>query len=118
MKNANIIQQKTFNFALKSIEFYKMLIKESKEFVISRQFLKSSTSIGANIEEAIGAQSNADFISKINIAYKEARETRYWLKVIINSGINNGNEAESLINDLEEIIRIIGKILVTLKKNH
>lgn len=78
----NIIQQKSFEFALLIIELYKKLTN-SKEFIISKQLLRSGTSIGANIEESIGAQSRNDFISKISISYKEARETEYWLKLLL-----------------------------------
>ena len=77
----NIIQQKSYLFAIKIIELYKHLIGTKKEFVLSRQLLRSGTSIGANIEEALGGQSKKDFISKISIAYKEARETKYWLSL-------------------------------------
>ena len=76
----NIIQQKSFAFAVRAINTYKFLTQEKKEFILSKQFLRSATSIGANIEEAIGGQSNADFISKISISYKESRETVYWIK--------------------------------------
>jgi four helix bundle protein len=75
MKSDNIIRSKSFDFALRSVEAYKIINYKRKEYVLSRQFLKAATSIGANVEEAIGAQSKNDFISKIGIAYKEARES-------------------------------------------
>lgn len=85
MKDSNIIVAKSFQFALKIIELYKDLRFKQKEFILSGQILKSGTSIGANIEEAIGGISRKDFAAKISIAYKEARETRCWLKLMIMS---------------------------------
>ncbi|HDH11137.1 MAG TPA: four helix bundle protein, partial [Nitrospirae bacterium] len=75
MKSDNVVQQKSYDFALRIIRLYKFLVEEQKEFVLSKQILKSGTSIGANIEEAIGGQSGKDFLSKMSIAYKETRET-------------------------------------------
>ncbi len=80
----NLIQQKTYDFALKIINTSKQM-QMNKEFVLSRQLLKSGTSIGANVEEAIGGQSRKDFLSKISIAYKEARETKFWLRLLRDS---------------------------------
>ncbi len=79
MKSDNIVQQKSFAFAIRIVNVYRYLISEKKEFVLSKQLLRSGTSIGANIEESIGGQSNKDFLSKISISYKEGRETIYWL---------------------------------------
>lgn len=84
MKNDNIIQQKSFAFAIRIVNLYKYLISEKKEFVLSKQLLRSGTAIGANIEESIGGQSNRDFISKISISYKEARETIYWINSLFS----------------------------------
>ena len=78
----NIIQQKSFTFAVKIIELYKYLVEVKKEYILSKQLLRSGTSIGANIEEALGGQSKKDFISKLSIAYKETRETKYWLSLL------------------------------------
>ncbi|MCB0479761.1 MAG: four helix bundle protein, partial [Crocinitomicaceae bacterium] len=78
----NIIQQKSFAFAIRTVNAYKYLQSEKKEFVLSKQLLRSGTSIGANIEEATGGQSKKDFIAKMSIAYKEARETKYWIKLL------------------------------------
>ena len=82
MKEDNLIQQKSFAFALRTVHLYRYLTNEKKEFVLAKQVLRSGTSVGANIEEAIGAQSQKDFLSKISIAYKEARETKYWLNLL------------------------------------
>jgi four helix bundle protein len=83
MKKDNIIQQKSFAFAIRVVNLYKFLTNEKKEFVLSKQLLRSGTSIGANVEESIGGQSEKDFLSKLSIAYKEARETMYWLKLLL-----------------------------------
>ena len=78
----NILQVKSFRFAIEIVELFKKLSIDKREFVLSKQILKSGTSIGANVEEAIGGQSEADFMSKLSIAYKEARETAYWLRLL------------------------------------
>ena len=88
----NVLQIKSFSFAVRIINMYKYLISKKNEFVLSKQLLRSGTSIGANIEEAIGGQSDKDFLHKVSISYKEARECIYWLKLLketdyINSGI-------------------------------
>lgn len=111
----NIIQEKSFCFALRIIKLYKYLKDNKNEYVLSKQLLRSGTSIGANIEESIGGQSKNDFVSKISVAYKESRETLYWLKLLKASNYLNQKQSESLINDCEEIIRIITKIQKTMK---
>jgi four helix bundle protein len=115
MKKDNIIQQKSFAFAIRVVNLYKFLTNEKKEFVLSKQLLRSGTSIGANVEESIGGQSEKDFLSKLSIAYKEARETMYWLKLLLATDYLNREQAESLIADVEEICKIIGKIQITIK---
>lgn len=111
----NIIQQKSYKFAVRIIELYKYLIGTKKEFILSKQLLRSGTSIGANIEEALGGQSKRDFISKLSIAYKEARETRYWLSLLREAKYMTQEELSPVFNDCEEILRIIGKIQKTVK---
>jgi len=111
----NIIQTKTFEFAVRIINLYKFLSTEKKEFVVSKQVLRSGTSIGANVEEAIGGQSKNDFSTKLTIAYKEARETKYWLRLLHATGYIENQMFESLMNDMEEILRIIGSIQKTMK---
>jgi len=117
MKKDNIILTKSFDFALKIIELYKSLISNHKEYELSKQILRSGTSIGANSEEAVGAQSTKDFISKFSIAYKEARETNYWLRLLKESGYINKSKAEALIQDCKEIEKIISAILLSAKKS-
>ena len=115
MKKDNIIQEKSFVFAIRIVNLYKYLTSEKKEFVLSRQLLKSGTSIGANVEESIGGQSAKDFISKLSIAYKEARETMYWLKLLQATDYLNKEQSENLLGDAEEICKILGSIQKTMK---
>ena len=112
----NIIQQKSFLFAIRIINLYKYLINEKKEFILSKQILRSGTSIGANIEESIGGQSEKDFLYKISISYKEARETIYWLKLLKETEYIKVDEFESIYNDAEEICKILGSIQIAIKK--
>ncbi|MGO2103573.1 MAG: four helix bundle protein [Psychroflexus halocasei] len=112
-KKDNLIVIKTFEFALKVIELYKQLLSEN-EYIISKQLLKSGTSIGANIEEAIAAQSRKDFVSKMSIASKEARETDYWLRLLKESNLTQIS-VEALIKDINDIINILSKIIITTK---
>ena len=107
----SIIQEKSFQFALRTIEVYRKLQIE-KEYVLSKQLLRSGTSVGANVEEALAAQSRRDFLSKMSIASKEARETRYWLLLLQTSKLANVNLNASLA-DVEEIIRILTSIVKT-----
>jgi four helix bundle protein len=113
----NVLLDKSFAFAVRVVKAYKYLVEEKKEFVLSKQFLRSGTSIGANAEEAIGGQSKSDFIAKISIAYKEARETKYWINLLKATDYFGEKQAESLLDDLEELLKIIGKIQVTAKTN-
>ena len=114
MKN-NIIVEKSYNFALRVIKLSQYLVKNKKEFVLSKQILRSGTSIGANIEEAVGGQSRKDFLNKMSIAYKEARETSYWLRLLKGSDILSENHFLSIYRDLEEIIKMLTKIQKTTK---
>jgi len=113
----NILLEKSFVFAIRVVKAYKYLVEEKKEFVLSKQFLRSGTSIGANSEEAMGGQSKADFVSKISIAYKEARETKYWIRLLNATDYFGNTQAKSLLDDLEELLKIIGKIQITSKNN-
>ncbi len=113
----NVIQEKSYIFAIRIVRLYKYLIKQQKEFVLAKQILRSGTSIGANIEEAIGGQSKKDFLSKLSIAYKEARETNYWLRILKDSGYLKIKEFESIFFDLEEIQKLLTTIIKTTKNN-
>ncbi|MBR5087280.1 MAG: four helix bundle protein [Muribaculaceae bacterium] len=114
----NIIVIKSKAFALKSIKLYRYLIEEKHEYVLSRQFLRSATSIGANIKEAIRGQSNADFGSKMNIALKEASETEYWLELMQESEYISYNQGEETLNDCRELLRILTAIVKTTFDNN
>jgi len=111
----NIIATKSYAFALKAIKLYQHLTAEKREFVLSKQFLRAATSIGANVEESIGGQTEKDFFMKLNIAYKEARESHYWLRLLKDSEIITIEMANPLIQDIEEIQRILGSSIKTLK---
>lgn len=111
----NLIKTRTFNFSLQIVGVYKERIAE-KEFVLSKQLLRSATSIGANVVEAEAAQSKADFISKMSIASKEARETGYWLHLLKESNIT-GVDLESSLLAVEEIIKIITSIVKSSKES-
>ncbi|MBN1558810.1 four helix bundle protein [candidate division KSB1 bacterium] len=117
MKSANIVQDKSFQFAIRIILLYKYLIEEHREFVLSKQVLKSGTSIGANVEESLGAQSKRDFLNKMSIAYKEARETLYWLKLLHATDYITQDQFSSVEKDLEELLKLIGSIQKTTKAN-
>ena len=112
----NIIQQKSFDFALLVVELYKKLIKRN-EFVLSKQILRSGTSIGANIEESIGAQSRNDFISKISISYKEARETEYWLKLLLGGKYITPEEFKIYEEEIIIILKLLTAIQKTTREN-
>ena len=113
----SIIDKKSKAFALRIIKLYKQLREVDKEFVLSKQILRSGTSIGANARERKNSQSKADFINKLSIALKEADETQYWLELLYESGIINENTFSSLNNDLKEIIAIITSSIKTAKQN-
>lgn len=116
MNNQNgLIQDKTFNFALSIIELYKVLCN-GNEYVISKQLLRSGTSIGANVEEATAGQTKKDFITKMAIASKEARETRYWLKLLKQSYLLENN-LDTYLDSFEEIIKILTGIVKTAQSN-
>lgn len=113
----NIIMQKSYGFALQIIKTYKSLI-EKKEFVLSKQILRSGTSIGANVHEAVGSESKKDFIHKLGIAVKEARETSYWLNLLRDSEYLTIDEFDRLNNSCDEIIRILNSIILTTKERY
>ncbi|MBL7994819.1 four helix bundle protein [bacterium] len=113
----NITQNKSYAFALKIVKLYKQLASVNKEFVLSKQILKSGTSIGANVAEANGAISGADFSSKISIAYKEALETKYWLSLLHDGEFVNKRQFEALYADCDELCRILFSILKTTRIN-
>ncbi len=114
-KRENIICVKTYASALQIVKIYKYLTLKQKEFVLAKQLLRSGTSVGANVEEAIAASSKADFIHKLNIAAKEAKETSYWLRLLKDSHYLPEKEFKSIHEDGLEIRRIISSILISMK---
>lgn len=114
-KTNNIIKEKTYAFALRIIILYNYL-RDNNMYVLSKQILRSGTSIGANVEEAVGGHSKKDFVAKIQIAYKEARETHYWLRLFRDSLYLEEKLASSLLSDCDEILAILTSILKTSKK--
>jgi four helix bundle protein len=116
MKAGNVIQTKSFAFAVKVVGVCRNLMNEKREYVMSKQLLKSATSVGANIEEAIGAQSKRDFLAKLSIAYKEARESVFWIRLLNATGYLEEHLTTELLNDAEELCRIIGSIQISVKK--
>jgi four helix bundle protein len=115
MKKNNIVMDKTYAFAIRIVNCYRYLYSEKKEFVLSKQLLRSGTSIGANVEESIGGQSEKDFYAKMTIAYKEARETNYWLRLLRDTKFLDEKMSKSLLKDSDEILKLIGTILKTMK---
>ena len=111
----NIIETKSFNFAIRIVSLYKYLKNEKQEFVMSKQMLRSGTSIGANIAEAEEAQSKPDFVSKMNIALKETAETKYWLRLLNATDYLTDVEFDSIINDCIEVEKILNAIIKTSK---
>ncbi|NLK81425.1 MAG: four helix bundle protein [Bacteroidales bacterium] len=115
--NKNVILDKSYSFALRIIKLYKFLVEEKKEYILSKQILKSGTSIGANAEEGNVGQSKRDFIAKFQISLKEAKETHYWLRLLRDSEYIEKELANSFIKDCDEIIFILTAILRKAKEN-
>lgn len=117
MYNKSIIEEKSKRFAIRIIKLYKYLNAEKKEFVISKQMLRSGTSIGANVKEEEYGQSIADFISKMSIALKEAAETLYWLELLVQTDYITKEQYESISSDCIELIKILTSIVKSTKSN-
>jgi four helix bundle protein len=117
MKKDNVVQIKSYAFAVRIVNVYKYLSEEKKEYLLSKQLLRCGTSIGANIEEAIGGQTETDFFAKLTISYKEARETHYWIRLLKDTSYLSNEEAQSLLIEIEELLRIIGSIQKTLRNS-
>ena len=115
--NNNVIQDKSYEFALIIIRLYKNLYYKKHEHVLSRQLLKSGTSIGANVEEALAASSKRDFIHKMEISLREARESLYWIKLLKDSEYISSDKAIVLMNKADELVRLLSAIVKTAKKN-
>lgn len=118
MKTDNISQDKSFQFGVKVVKACFKIQKENKEFDLSRQLIRSSTSIGANIEEALGGQSKKEFLHRYTISYREARESKYWIRLMKALDLLDTQTSDELMNDAEELCRIIGKIQITTRKKY
>ena len=114
----NVLVNKSFKFAVRIVNLYKYLCDNKKEFVLSKQLLRCGTSIGANVNEAQDAQSTDDFISKLSISLKEARETQYWIELLKETNYLKSKEADSILKDLIEIIKLLVSIIKTTKENN
>ena len=115
MKTENLILQKSFQFGLRIVKLFALLKQNKVERDLALQILRSGTSIGANIEEAMRGSSKKDFIYKLEIAYREARETKYWLRLFKEGNLVESKLADSFLTDCEEIIKILTVILKTSK---
>ena len=116
MKDDNVIVDKSKKFALRIIKVYQYLTTEKKEFILSKQLIRSGTSIGANVKEAVCGQSLADFYAKMYISFKEASETEYWLELLHESGYLDDKSFESIYADCKELVRILTSITKNNKK--
>lgn len=110
--------EKSYAFALKIVAATRDLLENRRESVLSKQLLRSGTAIGAKVEEAVGATSAADFISNMGIAYQESRESHYWLRLLHDSGYLETEQFHNLLDDCEELLKIIGSICKTSKRRH
>ena len=113
----SVLSTKSYTFALRIIKLYQFMADERREYVLSKQVLKSGTSIGANIEESVHAQSKVDFVHKLSIAQKEANETNYWLRLLKDAGYIEEKHAVSFLTDCEEIQRLLTASIKTAKSN-
>ena len=110
----SIIKSKSYDFARSIIRLYKELSINKKEYILSKQLLRSGTSIGANVKEALRGQSRRDFLSKMNIALKEADETEYWIELLIDENYIDSQNGEKLLNQCKEICKILNSIVKTV----
>ena len=114
-RKGNVVREKSFEFAVRVVRLYRYLAAEKKEYVLSKQLLKSGTSIGANVEEADSAISRRDFSNKISIAYKEAQESHYWLRLMMATQYISQSQFDSLVKDCSEICKLLYAILRTTR---
>lgn len=113
----NILHEKSYAFARRVVKAYQYLTEEKKELVLSKQLLRSGTSIGANIRESRNAQSKSDFANKLSIALKEADETEYWIDLLYDSNYIDKESHQSMLNDTGELISILTSSINTVKRN-
>lgn len=115
MAKSNVLQEKSYNFAIRIVKLAQFLREKKSEYILSKQLIRSGTSIGANIEEASGVQSDSDFIAKLHISLKEAKESHYWIRLLRDTDFITQAQAESMLTDLNEIITLLTRSLKTLK---
>lgn len=111
----NLLMTRAYDFALRVVNFYRFLVERRREFVLSKQLLRSATSIGANVAESTRAESRADFVHKLSIALKESFETEYWLRILRDAGFVDAARINGLIDDCKEIQRILTASVKTAK---
>ncbi len=114
----SIVADKSYDFALNIIQLYKNLTIQQKEFILSKQLLRSGTSIGANINEAIACGTKKDFVYKMNISLKEARETKYWLNLLVDSDYIQKDSFNNIEMKCDELIKILSSIILTTKERY
>lgn len=117
MKTDNIVLHKSLAFAIRIVKLYQYLTKEKQEFTLSKQLLKSGTSVGANIREAIRGQTRQNFIAKMNISLKEIYETEYWLELLHRTDYMTDDEFKSIFSDCQELTKLLTSIVKTTKDN-
>ena len=113
----SIVENKSKKFAIRIVKLYQYLSEEQREFVLSKQLLRSGTSVGANVREALQGQSKADFTAKMSISLKEINETEYWLELLFETGYLNQEQYESIASDCKELIKMLTSIVKTSRKN-
>ncbi|HRD37747.1 MAG TPA: four helix bundle protein [Bacteroidia bacterium] len=118
MKEDNVFVRKSFAFAIKIVKASRLLVEHKKEYVLSKQLLRSGTAVGALIREAQNAESKSDFVHKLSIAQKECDETLYWLDLLKETNYLNNEEYLSLRNEAEELLKMLRSSILTTKKNH
>jgi four helix bundle protein len=113
----NLIRDRSYQFALRVVSLYRVLVEQKKEFVLSKQMVRAGTSIGANVEEATAGQSRADFVSKMSIASKEVRECNYWLRLLKDAGYLTKGQVEPLLEESVALTRILTAIVKSTREN-
>ncbi|MEF2622082.1 MAG: four helix bundle protein [Xylanibacter rarus] len=116
-KDDNVVVQKSYAFSLRCVRLYKYLCSRDGNYIIGKQLLRSGTSIGANVREALRAQTRPDFITKLNVALKEASETEYWIELLRDSDYISSSQAESMLTDCVELLKILTSIVKKSKEN-
>jgi len=114
----NPVKEKSFNFSIRIVKLYKYLTEEKSEYILSKQLLRSGTSIGANVSESQASQSTPDFITKMHIAFKETSETKYWIELLVATDYLTKEQGTSLLRDCEEVGNLLASIIKTSKSKN